>query len=290
MNTDKQVVSAIPAVRCFADVPAFRRLDRPTETGGVRAFGTGSSVGPLRRKLEHRPAAAAHGRSTGGETEPAVAPVRGYRNGSRTRTLTGTFGKTRHHGAACALAGCGWRHHGMEEQGVRAYQRRTKAADAPSLRRTAGTNTRRCPPRAAALFGGVVRQGDGEPGVAQGADRIGRSERTTTKGRADRAAILPRTVVRVRSTRKPRRSRDRRHRRARGRTERCCSPSSGWAGRPRTPGERSWTTSPAAAFAVLSSSTPTAARAPRARSRPCGTTCPSAVYGPQASATVGVRA
>ena len=35
-----------------------------------------------------------YGRSTGGETEPAVAPVRGYRNGSRTRTLTGTFGKT----------------------------------------------------------------------------------------------------------------------------------------------------------------------------------------------------
>jgi hypothetical protein len=27
-----------------------------------------------------------YGRSTGGETEPAVAPVRGYRNGSRTRT------------------------------------------------------------------------------------------------------------------------------------------------------------------------------------------------------------
>ena len=34
---------------------------------------------------------------------------------------------------------------------------------------------------------------------------------------------------------------------------RCCSPSSGWAGRPRTPGELSWTTSRAAAFAVLSS-------------------------------------
>ena len=35
-----------------------------------------------------------YGRSTGGETGPAVAPVRGYRNGSRTRTLTGTFGQT----------------------------------------------------------------------------------------------------------------------------------------------------------------------------------------------------
>jgi putative transposase len=35
-----------------------------------------------------------YGRSTGGETELAVAPVRGYRNGCRTRTLTGTFGKT----------------------------------------------------------------------------------------------------------------------------------------------------------------------------------------------------
>ena len=35
-----------------------------------------------------------YGRSPGGEAEPAVAAVRGYRNGSRTRTLTGTFGKT----------------------------------------------------------------------------------------------------------------------------------------------------------------------------------------------------
>ena len=30
-----------------------------------------------------------YGRSADGETKPAVAPVRGYRNGSRTRTLTG---------------------------------------------------------------------------------------------------------------------------------------------------------------------------------------------------------
>ena len=71
-----------------------------------------------------------YGRSTGGETEPAVAPVRGYRNGSRTRTLTGTFGQTDITVPRARLQGADGATTEWKSKALRAYQRRTKAADA----------------------------------------------------------------------------------------------------------------------------------------------------------------
>ena len=65
-----------------------------------------------------------YGRSTGGETEPAVAPVRGYRNGSRTRTLTGTFGKTDITVPRARLQGADGATTEWKSKALRAYQRR----------------------------------------------------------------------------------------------------------------------------------------------------------------------
>ena len=98
-----------------------------------------------------------YGRSTGGETEPAVAPVRGYRNGSRTRTLTGTFGKTEITvpRRACRVRMAPPRNGRARRCGP--YQRRTKAADALiASAYLSGTNTRRVRRALAALFGGAV--------------------------------------------------------------------------------------------------------------------------------------
>ena len=64
-----------------------------------------------------------YGRSTGGETEPAVAPVRGYRNGSRTRTLAGTFGKTEITVPRARLQGADGATTEWKSKALRAYQR-----------------------------------------------------------------------------------------------------------------------------------------------------------------------
>ena len=99
-----------------------------------------------------------YGRSAGGETEPVVAAVRGYRNGSRTRTLTGTFGKTEITVPRARLQGADGATTEWKSKALRAYQRRTKVADASiASAYLSGTNTRRVFRRAlAALFGGAV--------------------------------------------------------------------------------------------------------------------------------------
>ena len=87
----------------------------------------------------------------------ALAEVTGHRHGSRTRSLTGTFGPieiavprarlTRPEGGTTE-----WK-----SQTLRAYQRRTLAADALiASSYLAGTNTRRVRRALAALFGGTV--------------------------------------------------------------------------------------------------------------------------------------
>jgi putative transposase len=87
----------------------------------------------------------------------ALAEVTGHRHGSRTRSLTGTFGPieiavprarlTRPEGGTAE-----WK-----SQTLRAYQRRTLAADALiASSYLAGTNTRRVRRALAALFGGTV--------------------------------------------------------------------------------------------------------------------------------------
>src|SRR5476651_2665695 len=87
----------------------------------------------------------------------AVACVTGHRHGSRTRSLTGTFGPIE---IAVPRARLTTPEGGTAEwksQALRAYQRRTLAADALiASTYLAGTNTRRVRRALAALFGGTV--------------------------------------------------------------------------------------------------------------------------------------
>lgn len=95
-----------------------------------------------------------YGRAAG--DEPAVGP-RGYRHGRRSRTLTGSFGSTEIAVPRARLhtedgTTTEWR-----SAALRAYQRRTKAADALiASAYLAGTNTRRVRRALSALFGGAV--------------------------------------------------------------------------------------------------------------------------------------
>src|SRR5271170_2050428 len=87
----------------------------------------------------------------------AGACVTGHRHGSRTRSLTGTFGPIE---IAVPRARLSTPEGGTAEwksQALRAYQRRTLAADALiASSYLAGTNTRRVRRALAALFGGTV--------------------------------------------------------------------------------------------------------------------------------------
>ena len=155
MNTDSKNPSSsqsdvLPTSRLFDDW-----ID-PIETG-VRARVRDWIEALVHSELDTALQRPRYGRSTGGETEPAVAPVRGYRNGSRTRTLTGTFGQTDITVPRARLQGADGATTEWKSKALRAYQRRTKAADALiASAYLSGTNTRRVRRALAALFGGAV--------------------------------------------------------------------------------------------------------------------------------------
>ena len=142
----------------------------------------------------------------------------------------------------------------MEEQSVASLSARTKAADALIASAYLSViNTRRVRRALAALFGGAV----GKDTVS----RVWRKVQTDWDAWNARPLndepivrlILDGTVVRVRLDKKATAIALLVVTACARTDRRCCSPSSGWAGGPRRPGERSWTTSRAAAFAVLSS-------------------------------------
>jgi putative transposase len=129
--------------------------------------------------------------------------VSGHRHGSRTRTLTGTFGKTAIAVPRARLETGDGRTTEWRSSALRAYQRRTLAADALiASAYLAGTNTRRVRRALKALFGGTV-----------GKDAVSRTWRKVksdwdawnTRSLADEPIvrlILDGTVVRVRLDRK----------------------------------------------------------------------------------------
>jgi putative transposase len=83
--------------------------------------------------------------------------VVGHRHGSRTRTLTGTFGETKIAVPRARLARPDGKTTEWKSQTLRAYQRRTLAADAVIAGTyLAGTNTRRVRRALKALFGGAI--------------------------------------------------------------------------------------------------------------------------------------
>lgn len=87
----------------------------------------------------------------------ACGSASGHRHGHRQRALTGTFGVTSIAVPRARLKDGDGRTREWRSQALRAYQRRTKAADALIAGTyLAGTNTRRVRRALAALFGGAV--------------------------------------------------------------------------------------------------------------------------------------
>lgn len=133
----------------------------------------------------------------------ARAGVTGHRHGSRTRSLTGTFGPIEIAVPRARLTTPEGRTTEWKSQALRAYQRRTLAADALiASSYLAGTNTRRMRRALAALFGGTV-----------GKDTVSRTWRKVKSdwdawnsrslaGEPIVRLILDGTVVRVRLDRK----------------------------------------------------------------------------------------
>src|SRR5215207_9152236 len=86
-----------------------------------------------------------------------TAGVAGHRHGRRTRTLTGSFGATEITVPRARLKAGDGKTVEWKSKALRAYQRRTKAADALiAAVYLAGTNTRRVRRALAALFGGAI--------------------------------------------------------------------------------------------------------------------------------------
>jgi putative transposase len=87
----------------------------------------------------------------------AVAGAAGHRHGSRPRTLMGTFGKVEINVPRARLQGSDGKTSEWKSSALRAYQRRTVAADALiASTYLAGTNTRRVRRALATLFSGAV--------------------------------------------------------------------------------------------------------------------------------------
>ena len=138
-----------------------------------------------------------------GGCDGATAGVAGHRHGRRTRTLTGTFGSTEITVPRARIDAGDGQTSEWKSKSLRAYQRRTKAADALiASTYLAGANTRRVRRALAALFGGAV----GKDTVS----RVWRKVKTdweawNSRSLADEPIvrlILDGTVVRVRLDRK----------------------------------------------------------------------------------------
>ncbi len=129
--------------------------------------------------------------------------VVGHRHGSRTRSLMGTFGKTEISVPRARLVAADGKTTEWKSQALRAYQRRTLAADALIAGSyLAGTNTRRVRRALAALFGGAV----GKDTVSRVWRKVKSDwEAWNARSLADEPIvrlILDGTVVRVRLDRK----------------------------------------------------------------------------------------
>ena len=153
----------------------------------VRGFIQAMIEGELGVTLE-RPRYGRHPQSSSSASDGRVAVI-GHRHGHRSRSLMGTFGRIEIEVPRARLNGLGGKTTEWNSQVLRAYQRRTLAADALiASTYLAGTNTRRV---RRALKGAVRRrrgQGYGEPGLAQGEGRLGRLECSLAGRRTDCAA------------------------------------------------------------------------------------------------------
>ena len=146
-------VSLQPATELAVDL--FDNWFDPIETE-VRARSRQFIEDLIRGELDAALARPRYGRSKMAINE-AMAEVTGHRHGSRTRSLTGTFGPIEIAVPRARLTKPEGGTAEWKSQTLRAYQRRTLAADALiASSYLAGTNTRRVRRALAALFGGTV--------------------------------------------------------------------------------------------------------------------------------------
>jgi putative transposase len=111
----------------------------------------------IRQELDEALARPRYGRRAKAPGERSAGGVAGHRHGSRTRSLTGSFGKVEITVPRARLDAGNGRTSEWKSQALRAYQRRTLAADAVIAGAyLAGTNTRRVRRALGALFGGAV--------------------------------------------------------------------------------------------------------------------------------------
>ena len=153
-----------------------------------------------RRNFPRRCRDPRHGRRKPGEDERRHQVV-GVRHGHRReRTLTGTFGKTRIAVPRARLTGEDGKTREWRSGSLRAYQRRTRAADA--LIAGAYLCRDQHPPRAPRVERGVCwpgRQGRGQPRLAQDEGRLGRAWNARSLAEQPIVRlILDGTVARVR--------------------------------------------------------------------------------------------
>ena len=200
-----------------------------------------------------------------GDDAASEAGAPGHRHGSRRRSLTGTFGKVEITVPRARLQAENGTTTERKSQALRAYQRRTLAADAVIAGAyLAGTNTRRVRRALGALFGGAV-----------GKDTVSRVWR---KVKSDWEAWNARSlaeepIVRLildgwcgcGSTARRRRSRCGGSLACARMGRRCCWPSRAWAGRAPKPGAPSLTISSPAGCGARTSSSSTARPGSRAR-------------------------
>ena len=110
----------------------------------------------IRGELDEALARPRYGRSKTAGDEERTGVV-GHRHGSRKRSLTGTFGPVEIDVPRARLSSLEGRTTEWKSQALRAYQRRTLAADALiASTYLGGTNTRRVRRALAVLFGGTV--------------------------------------------------------------------------------------------------------------------------------------
>jgi putative transposase len=123
---------------------------------GVRARVRGFIEAMLEEELAGALSRPRYGRAKPSEDE-AAPPAVGVRHGHRKRGLTGTFGRTEISVPRARLMGEDGKTSEWRSASLRAYQRRTKAADALiASAYLSGTNTRRVRRALAAVFAGPV--------------------------------------------------------------------------------------------------------------------------------------
>ena len=204
-----------------------------------------------------------YGRAKNANRRPAT--IVGHRHGSRTRSLTGSFGKTEITVPRARLQTPDGGNTEWHSKALRAYQRRTLTADALIAGAyLAGTNTRRVRRALGALFGGAV-----------GKDTVSRVWRKVKSDwEAWNARLLAEEpIVRLildgwcgcGSTARRRRSRCGWSLACARMGRRCCWPSRAWAGRAPKPGAPSLTISSPAGCGARTSSSSTARPGSRAR-------------------------